>query len=269
MVNLVFGVSEKRFVSLALVASIAAMSGVAAAAADPKGESFVEQFDAFDPARWYVSDGWSNGDWQNCIWSKRAIRVEDGHLDLQLAPTGQAEPAQICGEVQTKARFGYGTFEARMRSDAWSGANAAFFTYIGPVHDQPHDEIDVEILTKDTDRVTFNTYVDGEARNGGASDLDVPTDEAFHTYSFIWEPTRLRWFVDGELRHEVEGEGLPVTPQKIYLSHWSTGTLTDWLGEFKTPDQPKSLKVDWVSYTAPGEGCQFDGSVLCVLDEDR
>jgi hypothetical protein len=48
-----------------------------------------------------------------------------------------------------------------------SGLNAAFFTYIGPVHDRAHHEIDIEILLRDTSAVTFNTFVDGAPSMAG------------------------------------------------------------------------------------------------------
>ena len=112
------------------------------AGACPAQESFLEEFDRLDPAVWFVSDGWTNGAHQNCLWSRDAVRVEDGILTLEIAATPGDETALRCGEVQSHRVQRHGTYEVRMRTAAASGVNAAFFTYIGPVHDQPHDEID-------------------------------------------------------------------------------------------------------------------------------
>jgi endo-1,3-1,4-beta-glycanase ExoK len=192
------------------------------------------------------------------------VQQRAGEVTLQFLPTGRTDRPYLCGEIQTRAVFGYGTYEARFRTDAASGINAAFFTYIGPVHKQPHDEIDFEVLTRNTSQVSVNTYVNAEPRHGANVPLAAPSDAGFLTYSFVWEPARLRWYVDGQVVHEARGDDLPSHPQKIYLSHWGTDTLSDWMGDFADPGRPLNMVIDWVAYTAPGEGCAFAASVLCT-----
>jgi endo-1,3-1,4-beta-glycanase ExoK len=251
-------------VMLRHIAAVLAISVQATGTATAQGTTFFDGFDGLDADRWFISDGWRNGDHQNCEWSRAAVVAGPGTVTLQFRPTGDATLPYVCGEIQTHATFGYGTFEARFRTDTASGINAAFFTYIGPVHKKPHDEIDFEVLTRDTSAVSLNTYVDGKPRNGTTVALPSPADRDFHTYSFIWEPARLRWFVDGVLVHDVIGDDLPVTPQKIFFSHWGTGTLSDWMGPFADPGRTLKMDVDWVAYTAPGEDCAFADSVLCT-----
>lgn len=213
---------------------------------------------------WLVSDGWSNGDWHGCTWSRRMVTRRDNALVLSIAEDPANPGDWLCGEIQLQARFLYGTFEARIRTDRASGANAALFTYIGPVHGQTHQEIDVEILTRDTSRFQVGTYIDGVPQEGGAViALPARADADFLTYSFIWEPARIRWFVEGELVHEMTGETVPQVAQKIYLSHWNTETLTDWMGVWSDPGRPLEMHVDWLAYTPYGMGCVHDGSVLC------
>jgi endo-1,3-1,4-beta-glycanase ExoK len=230
------------------------------------GTTFFDGFDRFDTKRWFVSDGWTNGPHQNCFWSRKALDTGPGEVSLKFLPTGDIAQPYLCGEIQTNAVFHYGTFEARFRTDVASGINAAFFTYIGPYHKQPHDEIDFEILTQDTSRVSLNTYVNAVPQHGTTVSLPQPSQVTFMTYSFIWEPERLRWYVDGVLVHEVQGPDLPSHPQKIYLSHWGTETLSDWMGPFADPGRALVMDVDWVAYTAAGEGCAFEASVLCTPD---
>lgn len=247
-----------------------AMLPVAAVAdgAEPLGASFQDDFDTFDVGRWFVSDGWSNGAHQNCQWSASAVSHFPGRLTLEFRHDPTPTHSYRCGEIQSHQRYSYGTYEARIKAEEASGLNAAFFTYIGPVHGERHDEIDFEILTAQIDRVSVNTYVDGQPLHGGSYALPPPADAGFNVYSFIWEPNRMRWFVDGELIKEVKDVVLPERPQKIYLSLWGTETLNNWMGPFVHPEQPKRMEIDWVAYTAPGEQCQFDGSVLCQLAED-
>lgn len=243
-----------------LLLSVVLSGGVKA---DSQGASFFDDFTTFDMDRWYISDGWSNGDHQNCVWSESAVVHEKGLLGLYFEEKKSDTHEYRCGEIQTRKRFSYGTYEARIRTNDGSGLNAAFFTYIGPVHEERHDEIDFEILTANTREVTVNTYVDGEPMHGAVVPLSPPANEAFHVYSFIWETGSLRWYVDGKLIHSVEDTVLPERPQKIYLSIWGSDTLVDWMGPFVQPDDAKRMDVDWVAFTAHGEPCQFDESVLC------
>lgn len=243
------------------------LSPAAIAAELPRGTTFFDGFDTLNHGIWGVSDGWVNGDWQNCEWAREAVAVENGRLSLTFAAGEATAREHTCGEIQTRHTYGYGAYEARARTPEGSGLNAAFFTYIGPHHGQPHDEIDFEVLTRDTARVSLNTYVDGQPANGASVPLPAPADDGFQTYSFIWAEDGIRWYVDGALVHETApGTPLPSTPQKIYASFWGSDTYVDWMGPFVDPGTPIAMEIDWIAFTAEGEGCQFAGSVLCALE---
>jgi endo-1,3-1,4-beta-glycanase ExoK len=245
-----------------LAIALAATTGATLAQEQPR--SFRDDFDNFDRQRWYVSDGWANGEWQNCVWSSRQLGLADGVLTLSFEKRRTKNREYACAEVQTHKRFGYGTYEARMKTDSGPGINAAFFTYIGPADGQPHDEIDFEVLTRDTSKVSLNTYVGGKPRNGSKAAVDGGTDAGFNDYAFVWEENRLRWFVNGELVHEASSPAeLPKQPQKIFFSLWGSDTLADWMGAFEDPGRKLTMQVDWVAYTAPGDECQFPESVAC------
>ncbi len=234
-------------------------------AVQPQQKSFREDFNRLNQSIWYVSDGWASGGWQNCTWSKRQIGLKDGILTLGFATIPYKQRKNSCAEIQTRERFGYGTYEARIKSDAGSGLNAAFFTYIGGAHGQPHDEIDFEILTKDTSKVSLNTYVSGKPKNGRVVAVPAGTNTRFNIYSFVWEKDRIRWYVNGTLVHSTSrNTDLPTHPQKIYLSHWGSDTFRDWMGVFSDPGRPLTMRIDWVAYTAPGDACQFPESVACT-----
>ena len=248
----------------AALAVLCACAAAPADADDAPGTSFFDDFDGFDRRLWGVSHGWSNGDWQNCTWDRGAVRVGDGMLRLLFLPGATGPRGFACGEIQSRARYGRGTYEAQMRTPAGSGLNAAFFTYIGPYHGSRHDEIDVEVLTRDTGAVSFNTYVDAVPANGATVPLDPPSDGRFVHFAFEWDDDGVRWFVDGvEVHRTADGSPVPEAAQKIYASLWGSDTLTDWMGPFVAPDAPLVLEIDWIAFTAEGEGCRFPASVLC------
>ena len=250
---------------LVAISAIAA-AGVTVSQAQPAtGKSFVDNFDGLDRARWYVSDGWANGDHQNCTWSKGQASIADGKLKLGFAKQKTKDRDHACAEVQTNQRFGYGTYEARVKAVAGSGLNTGFFSYIGPAQKQPHDEIDFEVLGKDPSKIQINRYVDGKSL-GPEKLVEVPggADKGFNDYAFVWQKDRIAWYIDGKLVGEVADPAkLPSHASKIYLSIWGSDTLKSWMGVFTDPDQPIVAQVDRVAFTAEGDACQFPESIVC------
>ena len=230
------------------------------------GASFVEEFDRLDSSFWYVSDGWSNGAHQNCTWSKKQVRVGGGNVHLSFEAADAGDRKFACGEIQTRARYGHGTYEVRMKAGEGSGFNSAFFTYIGPADKKPHDEIDFEVLGKNPRQVQVNQYVSGKGGNEKLVGLDEDATTAFHDYAFTWEEGRLRYFVNGKLVHEVtDASKIPPNPQKIFLSFWGSDNLKNWMGPFSY-DGPRRMEVERIAFTAQGDECQFPESLLCTLD---
>ena len=229
-----------------------------------KSASFVDDFDGFDRSRWYVSDGWSNGPHQNCTWSKHELKVTKGVLELHFDKKAFKDRDYSCAELHTRKHYSYGTYEARMKTDAGPGLNAAFFTYVGANEKKPHDEIDFEVLTKNPKKVQLNVFASGKGKNEKLVDVKGGSDKAYHDYAFIWEPKRLRWYVDGTLVNTITDPAkIPSHAQNIFFSLWGSDTLSDWMGKFEDPGRQLTLKVDRVAYTALGDKCQFEGSLAC------
>ncbi|WP_318011186.1 family 16 glycosylhydrolase [Mesorhizobium sp. ES1-1] len=232
----------------------------------PTSPSFVDDFKSFDRGRWYVSDGWNNGSHQNCTWSKGQVAVSEGVLSLGFEKQKLKDRDFACGEVQTKQRFGYGTYEARIKTDTGSGLNAAFFSYIGPNDKQPWDEIDFEILTKDTSKVQVNAYIDGKGKNEKLVPVPGGTDTAFNDYAFVWQKDSLRWYLNGQLVNTITDPAkLPSHAQKIFFSLWGSDTMKGWLGAFADPGRKVTMQIERVAFTALGDPCQFPESLACTV----
>jgi len=253
----------------ALQLAVACLCLCAASPAMAQQASFFDDFDSLDSQRWYVADGWATGTYQNCTWAAGQVRAENGLLRVGFAPTPYKDRAYRCGALQTKKAIGYGTFEARLKTPSGSGLNAAFFSYIGPTQGQPHDEIDFEILLRNTSEVQTTTWVngtsgDGEIGSGQTHALPYPSDSDFTNYAVTWTPERIDYFINGELVRTIdEGFRIPTHPQRIFFSLWGSETMTDWMGAFAPVTAPIQMQVDWVGFTALGETCQFPQSVLC------
>ncbi len=256
------------FVCLVVLAIAALRGPLAAQAAGPAGgESFFDDFDGFEQSRWQVSDGWVNGDWQNCTWSRQAVTSGDGLLNLHFRRQKNDRRSYICAEIQSREKYGYGAYEIRLRTQKGSGLNAAFFTYTGASQGTVHDEIDVELLLRDTGRVSVNTYVSGRPENGATLDLAHASDAGFTQFAFVWGPDGIDWYVDNRRVHATAGSrALPSTAQKIFASFWGSDTFSDWMGPFADPGGDLVVQIDWIAYTRRGEGCQFAQSVLCAGD---
>ncbi|MCA0054943.1 glycosyl hydrolase family protein [Mesorhizobium sp. B2-2-4] len=256
----------------AALVALAALAGLFAGPAPSWSQdlksapSFVDDFTSFNRQRWYVSDGWTNGGHQNCTWAKGQVSLADGVLSLGFEKQKTKDRDYACGEIQTKQRFGYGTYEARMKTDTGPGLNAAFFSYIGPSDKQPWDEIDFEILTKDTSKVQVNAYIAGKGKNEKLVDVPGGTEKAFNDYAFVWQKDSLRWYVNGQLVNTITDPAkLPSHAQKIFFSLWGSDTMTGWLGAFADPGRKLSLQIERVAFTAQGEPCQFPESLACSV----
>jgi len=253
------------------VTKLAAFAGLALAAAPAMAQEagFFDDFDKLDTGRWYVSDGWSNGAHQNCTWSSDQVSASGGQLHVGFAPVPKGDRQFRCGELQTRKAYGHGTYEARLKTPTGSGLNAAFFTYIGSEQSKPHDEIDFEILLRDTGKVDTTTFVNGKSGDGKVgSGQSVPLPHAsssdFITYAFTWEQNRLRFYIDGKLVRTMDDpQTIPTNDQRIFFSLWGTDTLTDWMGAFGPVSAPIAMDVDWVAFTPLGAPCAFEQSILC------
>lgn len=239
--------TQSRLKTLALTALVA-LAGIPSALADENAAPFYSRFFNLDPAVWYISHGWANGDHQSCEWRRDAATTHQGRLRLTLSDRGGDKRAIGCGEVQTHARFHYGRFEARMRAAVGSGLNSAFFTYIGPPMNVPeHDEIDFEFLGKNPRTVEVVHWTNGVRGTPKIVDLGFDASTEYHNYAFEWRPDGIKWFVDDKLVHETKpGDQIPKNPGKIFFSLWSGSP--EWMGPF-TYDQPVHADIVWVKYT--------------------
>lgn len=225
------------------------------------GEAFVDGFSSpeLDPG-WYISDGWTNGDYMENDWRASQVAVGAGGLELKLSkgPQGSRKPLSS-GEIRTQAFYRYGYFEARLRIPRGSGLIAGMFTYAARAGAVKPNEIDIEFTGRDTRRVELTIHVDGQPQH---KKLALPFDaaEGFHTYAFDWQPGYVRWYIDGVMVHEIAGGPAARLnrPQQLMFNLWSTRRLAAWAGEVDVRRAHAPMQVACAAYQP-----SYPGRPLC------
>ena len=225
------------------------------------GEAFIDRFDQPEIGdRWYVSDGWSNGDYMENDWRASQVGTGEGGLRLVLdkGPKGSKKPL-ASGEIRTNQEFRYGYFETRLRVPKDPGLIAGVFTYAERKGSVKPNEIDMEFVGRDTRRIELTLHENGKPTH---MKIRLPFDaaEGLHTYAFDWQPGYVRWYVDGEMVHEViGGPASRITrPQQLMFDLWSTKQLHQWAGAVNMARAPWTLQVACVAYQP-----KYDGKQLC------
>ena len=202
------------------------------------------------PDNFEASDGWTNGSMFNVYWRAANVTFENGAMQL-IIKDGDENADGIPysgGEFRSKDFYGYGRYEVSMKAIKNDGVVSSFFTYTGPSDNNPWDEIDIEILGKDTTKVQFNYYTDGKGQHEYLFDLGFDASEDFHTYAFEWHKDKIVWFVDGIEAHTATYK-LPVTESKIMMNAWCGTGVDSWLNAFKADNLPLTAEYQWVKFT--------------------
>jgi len=231
-----------------------------------------------DAAVWKQSDGWSNGAPFQVGWRADHLTFANGFMNITLdnqptcsllSPNCSNEPF-ASGEYQSIALISYGRLTFRAKAIAASGVITGLFTYTGAADGQPHDEIDIEFLGKDTTQVQFNYYTAGVGGHEVLLPLGFDASTGFHDYTIEWLPSAINWYVDGVLKHSVNagaGVTLPSFAQHIVLNAWAATGVNAWSGAFNYMGVPLTAQVDQVTYIpALGSGAAVGtGGGGCVL----
>lgn len=162
-----------------------------------------EPLDYFNSSSWNKAD-WTNGGMFNCGWKPDHVTFNNGQMTIKLDNTWSHGKPYTSGEYRSNNTYTYGTFETNMIAAKGDGLVTSFFLYTS----NPWDEIDVEILGKDTTKVQFNYYVDGIGGNEALIDLGFDASKGYHKYKIEWGNGWINWYVDGKWKYGVNNTGL-------------------------------------------------------------
>ena len=246
---------HRWLLAAAFLVGLSAAPGLALPA-QAAGGGFVDNLDGFNSARWAKADGYSNGSMFNAGWRADHVWHSGGVMGLNLnttpCPNGCSGKPYASGEYRTTDVYSYGRYEVRMKAAAGgAGTVSSFFTYTGPSDGQPWDEIDVEILGKNTWQMQTNYFTNGVGGHESVINLGFDAAAGYHNYAFEWwNGGTINWFVDGRLVKQENGSRgrLPTHAGRIMMNLWPGTGVDSWLGQFRYSGQ-RTATYDWVKYT--------------------
>lgn len=212
-----------------------------------------------DAILWHEADGWTNGNPFGVGWRADHVEISDGGLILRLDNQPCTDDKAQCsgkdyasGEYRTNDFYHYGCVEGYLKAAQGDGIVTSLFVYTGPSDSNPHDEIDIEILGKDTTKMQVNYFSDGVGGHEVLIDLGFDAAQEFHVYSFEWLPNEILWRVDGKVVHTEKRDNIPATPGRVMMNLWSGVGVDSWLNTFVYPDEPIYAEYDWISISESG-----------------
>ncbi len=240
--------TEASTTSATATATASAPENAPEASAKNEDGSFKVDFSLGRPLGQEIANGWTNGNPFNVTWRSTNVTFNDGKMQLVIdEDVSGGDIPYSGGEFRTSDFYGYGRFEVSMKAIKNDGVVSSFFTYTGPTDGNPWDEIDVEILGKDTTKVQFNYYTNGTGGHEYMYDLGFDASEDFHTYAFEWYEDKIVWFVDGEEVYSADSD-IPSTDGKIMMNAWCGKNVDGWLNAFDGTT-PLTAEYEWFTYT--------------------
>lgn len=209
------------------------------------GDYFGIGLDYHESDKMEIADGWSNGGMFNCTWRAANVSFSNGCMNLKI--DRDSNGGYSGGEYRTKQTFGYGMYDVKLKAIKNDGVVTSFFTYTGPTDGTVWDEIDIEILGKDTTKVQFNYFTNGVGEHEYLYDLGFDASQDFHQYGFLWLPDRITWYVDGKEVYTANKD-IPSTPGKIMMNVWPGIGVDSWLNPYNGA-APLTAQYDWASFT--------------------
>lgn len=208
--------------------------------------TMVADFRKGETPLFFASDGWTNGSCFDCGWYKQNTSFDGGVLNLTIDKDHSGKYNYSGAEYRTTDFYHYGYYETSMQAIKNDGVVSSFFTYTGPSDNNPWDEIDIEILGKDTTKAQFNYYTNGSGNHEYMYNLGFDASEGFHTYGFDWQPDHITWYVDGKEVYTATSN-IPSTAGKIMMNTWNGIGVDGWLNPFDG-NTPLTARYQWVTY---------------------
>jgi hypothetical protein len=186
------------------------------------------------------------------LFSQRNFALEK-HTVAKLTLRREQTPVRAftSAAVASSSSFSYGRFSVELRAPKVEGLITGVFLH----RNRPRQEVDLEILGKDTTRILTNVYYnpgnEGTALEYGYRgtpamiDLGFDASEEFHRYEIEWSPTAIRWYVDDRVVHTRLVWGptpIPDLPMQLNINLWHSRSK-ELAGKLDDAALPAHLEV--------------------------
>jgi hypothetical protein len=184
--------------------------------------------------------------------SASAVTVAGGKCLLTASNTatryGGADWPYRSAWIRTKTEYLYGYFEVRAKVVGGQGLWTTLWLMPDPYDENAAWEIDIAEFPgtgafRAHQNIHWGPWVQG---NQALSSVDADYSTAFHTYGVHWEPTRVRWYIDGSLVKTHTGP-VPDVPMQL-ICFLEVGSPAGWgTGPFdgSTP-LPRATEIDYL-----------------------
>jgi hypothetical protein len=160
--------------------------------------------------------------------------TDDGAARLTLHKERSGVRDYTSASICSRQRFLYGRFEAEITPANAPGVVTGVFLH----RNSPRQEIDIELLGKDSTKLLLNVYYNPGGNGAGFEygyrgtpvlvDLGFDASEDFHRYTVEWSPAAIRWFVDDRVVHERfnwEPTPIPHLPMQFHVNLWPSRSV--------------------------------------------
>ncbi|NEW09359.1 family 16 glycosylhydrolase [Paenibacillus sp. SYP-B3998] len=239
-----------------------------------------------DAGKWKYDiggNGWGNNELEYYTDSRNNSYLDgNGNLIIKAIKENVGGNPYTSARLLTKGLFtqAYGKFEARIKLPYWKGIWPAFWM-LGDNLDSagwPNcGEIDImENLGQDSSRIYGTAHGPGYSGSGGiGKSYSLPNGQkfkdAFHVFSIEWEPTQIRWYVDGNIYHTFNKSQLGAGQTWVYdhpffmIMNLAVGG--NWPGN---PDAstkfPQTMAIDYVRVYTAGSTPIQTGAVYKLIN---
>jgi beta-glucanase (GH16 family) len=158
----------------------------------------------------------------------------DGTRTLTLKKERSGVRNYTSGAICSRRQFLYGRFHAEIKPANSPGLITGMFLH----RNAPRQEIDMELLGKDTTKLLLNVYYNPGSEGAKFEygyrgtpvlvDLGFDASKAYHRYRIEWFPSVIRFFVDDQLVHERfnwEPTPIPHLPMQFHVNLWPSRSV--------------------------------------------
>jgi endo-1,3-1,4-beta-glycanase ExoK len=238
--------------TLRIVVMFLAVSG--AAAQTHRTPTFQEHFNTgvLNTSVWIVSNWAAPG---GGVFRPDNIDLSQGLLGISLTQTKNSDGSisSVGGELQTKAAYGYGTYEWIMRMSSTSptkdgygqvtsGQVSSGFSFIN----NSQTEIDYEVEGQFPNQIEMTNWTGINAQQYSSSFLQSPED-GFHKYKFVWSASKIVFYIDG-VQVSTHTMNIPSAPAYVMINHWGTNSTS--FGGLATPGVERYMYVSSFKFWA-------------------